>query len=1671
MYGEDDYVDPDEIARLFQSELQRLSEEDDAGLEEEDAELRLLDNLGKELRYSLHMSDEVALGDGDGDGDAWAALLESSKHTTDRLQDWELASSQSPEVKQHRSALEDLRLQEAAINMNLNNLTNIVTSPRRDVQEEVEMGSTIRDLMDSMLASVEFTWKIVISKEREVANTIVIDYSKLPKIIADDVEVEGQEQDLEALKAEMSGYELRYASKADQLEKERIRDSFNMLKEDEAEAILLQEAEETARLLEEDRQQRIQRKLRMMEEIMRAKQAKAATRIQTRQRGALARARVKKVRLDMQLETELAAERLRVQIELQEEKERVQKEMERRKREFVLEKREQEEMRDEDLLSMQARNWENLCKEREAQRLFVEREAERLFAEERYKNGRILEKIDESRQMQNVPTLSALPSTAVDPTPPSADGGIAVASPIGATDEDDSAFATELMEAPWTRFGDEDEEKLLKAQTPRPADAANTRTAPAPPKAAKKTQQPKTKKPAPVPKKAPKKNKGSDSDEDDDDEEDDEDGGEESGDPDDEGEESDGEDEDEDEDESEEDVNSEDEDEDSETRAQPLADAIALPTAPQPVPLSPLPRLMGDLPQSVSAAALRANFDKGAECAETIQHWRDLADQAVAAGLREMTFEPAAADRAARSLQKKSNFPLIDAPQEPLGEKTAVSSASDANFIVSPRAKLGGMRLVASRTAPHGGTESDEKSLRKEIEKENFMIRDRESLFDIGRKVLYKYIFSDERPEKPVWRRSSRKQGTNNAGIYPLIGALDTWKRFCEEELLLVSASLAPRSMPRQYQDTHGFDSPMHKKEPAANERSDDEKIKQLGIKRDPAQVKSLQLNVEGLHSCSFLRNYTRIRHLELNVNRLCSLDGLRFMSNLEELSVKDNALTDIGALRFTTSLQTLSLDTNRIADLSDLGRLPYLSTLCANTNNLTEMPILSGCDRLQRLELYQNHIADVSIDALKMLTCLTHLDLGRNKLEHIDGTALSNCILLQTLVLSQNKLSEVPAPLYLPLLKTLWLSGNKLQNLDYWLPTRSTYPDVAVERQDAWGFINDANNDYENPSAGGQQKQGSAFHWSTFVPLLERLYMQDNAIEHVNAASMLCFPSLSFIDLSFNNIANVSSLGVTVCPKLHTLEVQENPVSNSTAGTDPLFKWLMTACPGLKVISGNGVGDSDKLATMHSAAVETAERDRLLSTFLQVGEWRDYACAEMTRTNCHKTSVNSASILANLGAAHISSEDPDTATPQTRLAHFISLVQTEQAVFDTNHKLDKKVAATGGTSSTADQGAWDFAYIEMLKRHAKSLLDWSEQADKGTNSNFFVSFRNLNSEPRQAVLSGRYEGKNSFQVRNLACMAIQALVRGRNTRRTIRKALASVEYKDAEIDELDAMLEDLETNMDLEFADASPESVRGFVTTTTTGSTRSSVGASKVLSSASESSPMVYGDHSRRSKRSGASSAVAPEENDVDFVLAPSRKGPNSPEEEIPAQLSNWMSSNVAQIRQALTGGGGGGAAAAPSDTSSFQPIAHLSPRPSSAMSDSSTITEGSLPSSAPRADGAFEPSGGAGGRVRASGLGSGPQRTGSGSSTLQAQMASEWGISDPKVMAMMMKRNNRLQGLPASAGLDSQGGSVSGTSKRKPVTVVSGSFGGSKKTTKSTKKGQKMPPAWALGPSGGED
>ena len=65
---------------------------------------------------------------------------------------------------------------------------------------------------------------------------------------------------------------------------------------------------------------------------------------------------------------------------------------------------------------------------------------------------------------------------------------------------------------------------------------------------------------------------------------------------------------------------------------------------------------------------------------------------------------------------------------------------------------------------------------------------------------------------------------------------------------------------------------------------------------------------------------------------------------------------------------------------------------------------------------------------------------------------------------------------------------------------------------------------------------------------------------------------------------------------------------------------------------------------------------------------------------------------------------------------------------------------------------------------------------------------------------------------------------------------------------------------------------------------------------------------------------------------------------------------------------------------------------------------------------------------------------------------MANEWGISDPKVVSMMMKRSKMIK---AGAGASGQ--------SAKQRAIPSSSFGGKPKTTKSTKKSSKSKPAWA--------
>ena len=253
-------MDADEIARIFESELNQL--DDDDGDEDDDIDLKLLEQLGLQLRSSLKASDP-----GEFDDDEWAELMQSSQNASDRLQ---VIESQVKNASPAKGVSGEGDGQIHIVRQMLHKLTSNDFNLLSDEDKTI-----VKDLMMSMIDSVEYSSSIQVPKSKMVMGKVEVDLSLLPRIIsADDVHTLSEAVGATEEDHKKSGYGQRGDSSLNErFERARSLESLQLVRE--AEDKLRKEAEEAARTLEEDRQQRLQRKQRMIEEIVRAKRIKA----------------------------------------------------------------------------------------------------------------------------------------------------------------------------------------------------------------------------------------------------------------------------------------------------------------------------------------------------------------------------------------------------------------------------------------------------------------------------------------------------------------------------------------------------------------------------------------------------------------------------------------------------------------------------------------------------------------------------------------------------------------------------------------------------------------------------------------------------------------------------------------------------------------------------------------------------------------------------------------------------------------------------------------------------------------------------------------------------------------------------------------------------------------------------------------------------------------------------------------------------------------------------------------------------------------------------------------------------------------------------------------------------------------------------------------------------
>lgn len=345
--------------------------------------------------------------------------------------------------------------------------------------------------------------------------------------------------------------------------------------------------------------------------------------------------------------------------------------------------------------------------------------------------------------------------------------------------------------------------------------------------------------------------------------------------------------------------------------------------------------------------------------------------------------------------------------------------------------------------------------------------------------------------------------------------------------------------------------------------------------------------------------------------NRLSSLRGLSGLPNLRELRLDMNHLTSLHELTDLPALVELSANTNHIRELPEGFATGLLSSTTPNCYpieyetvseaNVTPQPSCvtfeaMGQGGLQRLELYHNRITSVHHRALEGCGSLTHLNLGRNQLETLDGRGLECCPSLSTLVLSQNLLREPPAPLRLPLLTELWLSGNRISSMGDWARSppspsplssmasslntsgNTTSEPILVSRFSSGngrvaqeGAITELVGTREVINTGGVKIGGRGWTHTPdnregmWLPSLEVIHLQDNILENMGGFwSLAGSPLLRFLDASFNRLRTPGDFVSCLrsCGELEEVRFHDNPV----AGRKDYADAAALGCPKVSV-------------------------------------------------------------------------------------------------------------------------------------------------------------------------------------------------------------------------------------------------------------------------------------------------------------------------------------------------------------------------------------------------------------------------------------------------------------------------------------------------------------------------
>jgi Leucine-rich repeat (LRR) protein len=702
------------------------------------------------------------------------------------------------------------------------------------------------------------------------------------------------------------------------------------------------------------------------------------------------------------------------------------------------------------------------------------------------------------------------------------------------------------------------------------------------------------------------------------------------------------------------------------------------------------------------------------------------------------------------------------------------------------------------------------------------------------------------------------------------------------------------------------------------DQSSDQSMLYDLGLHLvDPLSIYTLELSVEGISSSNFLLKFENVIKLNLNVNKLKFLSGIELLINLTHLSVADNKLESLQGLEYLINLKSLSADRNRISDLTPIIALPKLISLSLTSNLIEQLPDQLQLVKLQSLKLEQNKLSHLSASSFRHMNSLTYLSVERNSISSIDVQLFDgNCMpILQTLILSHNNLSSLPTFMHQPLLRSFWITGNKIENLN------------------AWKSVDQA---------------------KIFLPMLEKLYLQDNQITCISKFILKYLPLLAELNLSFNQLANESQLaGLAESTALKVLHVHDNPISSPSIHPDQAYKddWKSIAlrlCPSLTKISDTIVD-----LEMRHHITRDNNNDGSSTSSTKASSFADYLQRR------HRSCTRRASY-------------PHRVQPAFPLlfVHLFDSLVAEQVGFRSEEMADRRQlhhpASTHKKSNSNQESYsdilttriheeyWEEGYINLLHGQLVKIMGFDHlsyqpiyERDKSFRDDLKTDWILLEFDNRMKVYQSsikRYvtssEAKSDRKQLHSA-IVIQSYWRGYRTRQRVKHILSSIRYNDDELDELlDGYDQRFLDDLSVLIADESKDDM-------------------SIVSNFQSGSTLVYGDHRRpRNTPTHAKASSSSSENPAAWSDQAHGNRPSSSQSNV-TSVSSLSNASVQEQRRTL-------------DFDNLDEVRSLVERYAIDKNGTQQVSD---------------------------------------TGTYSQRMAEEWGINDPRVIASLAKRNKRYK------------------------------------------------------------